>query len=341
MIRLYQIVLLLGLTLVLQSCFKEDEPLDPYKSPPGVFTGMAETKKDYSMQTYYDLETNQFVASNHRSDWDIMLSAAEGSFAIYLNSAKKMRAYNTQSTDLNVVVNLTDTAVVKWKYDESTGSADSTAIGKWGQPSGNTVVSDQYVYIIDRGFTPDGIQIGYQKLRINSFGNNKYSITIANVDGSNAKELELVKNSGYNFLFVSFNEGGKQVIIEPPKDSYDLLFTQYTTRVYYENFPKFEWYSVNGTLLNPSGEVEMARDTVTAFENIDANATLGYTYSKLWDAMGYNWKSYNIDLGVYTILTYRVFIIRNRKGNYYKMRFVGFTNNQGDRGYPTFEVSKI
>lgn len=341
MIRLFLIGILFVFAGALQSCFKEDQPLEPYQSPPGVFTGMAETKKDYSMQTYYDLETNQFVASNHRSDWDIMFSAAEGNFAVYLNSAKKMRAYNTNSTDLNVSVNVNDTALVKWKYDESTGSADSSAIGKWGQVSGSSVVSDNYVYIIDRGFSPDGIQIGYQKLRINSFGNNRYNITIANVDGSNAKELELVKNSVYNFLFVSFNEGGKQVIIEPPKDSYDLLFTQYTTRVYYENSPKFEWYSVNGTLLNPSGEVELARDTVTAFENIDANAALGYTYSKLWDAMGYNWKSYNIDLGVYTILTYRVFIIRNRKGNYYKMRFVSFTNNQGDRGYPTFEVSKI
>lgn len=334
-------LLLISVLCLFSSCFKEDTPVPPYVSPPGVTTVMAETKPDYTQQTYYDFESNSFVLSIDRNTWDLALDATPGGWSVHLNTSRKMRAFNTGSTDFTYMPDINDTNLVRWSYDESTGTADSTAIGKWGTISGQSVTSDNKIYLLDLGLSATGLPLGMKKIRLTGLQNDTYQLEYSDTtSGSPVNSVSITKNNAYNFMYFSFLQGNKVVQAEPPLSDYDLLFSEYTTRVYWPNSDKFLWYTVNGVLLNPSN-VAVARDTINAFETIGITNVTTYTYSELRDAIGYNWKSYNINQSLYTIFSNRTYILRNRNGFFYKFRFVSFTNPQGQRGYPTFQVSKI
>lgn len=317
------------MAMSLTSCFREDEPVPPYESPAGVVTNMAEMKPDYSMQTYYDLETNSFVASNNREDWDFAFSCEAGVSAIYLNSAKRVRVFDTQSEDWAVPVT---PSTAEWEYDESTGEPENTALSH--RQVGR-------VYLLDLGFNITGTNIGYKKIKFVSSTEQNITLEYAEMNGSNIRSITLTKNPDYNFVYYSFKNGGGEVFPEPMKNRYDLLFTYYTTRVYYPNDPtKFEWYAVTGALLNPNG-VAVAVDSSDKFASITYQDLPTFTYSEKRDAIGYDWKSYNIDAGVYTILVDNTYLIRDRSSNFWKLRFTGFTNDLGEKGYPKFEVGKF
>lgn len=327
--KLHYIGLFILVSVSLSSCFKEDEPVPPYVSPEGVLTAVAETKPDYSMQVYYDLESNTFVQSNHRESWDFSYSCEAGISAIYLNSAKRMRVMDTQSSDWTVPVN---TSTADWKYDESSGEPEKTAL---------YTRTNDHVYVLDLGVTTTGTSIGYKKIKFVSSSEQQISLEYADMDGSNITPVTLTKNADYNFVYYSFKNGGEQVYPEPLKNAYDLLFTYYTTRVYYEgSTTDFEWYAVNGTLLNPTN-VTVAIDSSDKFIDITYQDLANYTFSSARDVIGYDWKSYNIDAGVYTVLTANTYIIKDRNDVFFKLRFTSFTNQLGERGYPTFEVGRF
>lgn len=327
--RIPHILFGLVMAMVLTSCFKEDDPVPPYESPAGVVTAEAATKSDYSMQVYYDLESNTFVGSNHREDWDFSYSCKAGVSAIYLNSAKKVRVFDTHSEDWAVPVT---PSTAEWMYDESTGEPENTAL--FNRTNG-------HVYLMDLGVTTGGTAIGYRKLKFVSATEQQITLEYANMDGSDIRQIVLAKNADYNFMYYSFKNGGGEVFPEPLKNRYDLQFTFYTTKVPYPNDPtQFEWYGVNGTLLNPNG-VAVAVDSADKFTTITYQDLSGYTFSEKRDAIGYDWKTYDLDAGVYTILVENTYLIRDRNGSFWKLRFTSFTNASGERGYPTFEVGKF
>ena len=313
----------------LSSCFKEDDPVPPYVSPAGVHTVVAEMKPDYSIQSYYDLETNTFVSSNNREDWDFSYSCKAGVSAVYLNSAKKVRVFDTQSADW--AVSFTPSGSTDWLYDASTGEPENTAL--------HNRINDN-VYIMDLGVTVTGTAIGYKKIKFVSATEQDITLQYADLDGNNIRTLTLSKNADYNFVYYSFKNGGAQVTPEPTKDKYDLLFTFYTSKVYYDNNTAFEWYGVSGVLLNPTG-VTVAVDSADKFTSLTYQDLTNYTFSDKRDAIGYDWKTYDINAGVYTILVKNTYMVRDRNGSFWKLRFTSFTNALGEHGYPTFEVGKF
>jgi len=314
----------------LTACFKEDEPVAPYKSPEGVRTATIEMLPDYSQQVYFDLETSQFVKSNHREDWDLSYSCKAGVSAIYLNSAKRMCIFDTQSSDWNVPVN---TSTTEWLFDESSGEPENTAF--YNRVTGR-------IYLLNLGLSTAGAVIGYKKIRIVSSTEQAINLEYANVDGSDIKPFTLTKDADYNFVYYSFKNGGQQVSPEPKKDAYDLLFTYYTTRVYHSgSTTDFLWYSVTGVWINPNG-VSVAIDSSDNFGGITYQDLNNFTFSDKRDIIGYDWKRLqSINTGAYTILTGNTYMINDRSGSFWKLRFTSFTNELGYKGYPTFEVGKF
>jgi hypothetical protein len=321
----------------LTSCFKEDEPVPPYESPAGVTTTMAAIGPDYGIQMYYDLETDSFVKIVNRETWDIALACGDHEYHIFTNLAKRMSAANTGLTDFNAV-----TSGTGWNYrfDRSEGYIDSLAIGEWGTISGNNVVSFNYVYVVDRGITTQGVDIGKKKMQVQGLTNGVYQIRVANLDDSNDQVIQVAKDPDKNFVHISFNGSGAAVVAEPDKYDWDLLFTQYTAKVTQVATNITEDYSVNGVLLNPY-RVEIARDFTKPFVDIAYTDLASYTYSTLWDAIGYDWKYFDFDNMVYVIEPNRTYIIHTVEDHFYKLRFTSFTNELGDKGYPKFEVSKF
>jgi hypothetical protein len=62
----------------------------------------------------------------------------------------------------------------------------------------------------------------------------------------------------------------------------------------------------------------------------------GYSlnFSRKLNEIGYDWKAYDQDANQYTIVPNKYFVIRDVTGNYFKIKFVSFYNDQGIKGFP-------
>lgn len=325
------------LLVFLSSCFKEDDPVPPYQSPGGVSSNVANIGPYYGDQLYYDLETDSFIKTVNRESWDLAFQCGDNEYHIFTNLAKRMSVANSGVTDFSAV---TSSSGLTFRFDRSEGYIDSLAIGEWGVFSGGNAVSNNYVYVVDRGITTLGNNIGKVKMQMIGLVGGTYQIRFANLDGTNDHLVSVTKNPDYNFVHINFNGSGSVVNVEPDKYDWDLLFTQYTARVTQISTNITEDYSVNGVLINPY-QVEVAKDFSKPFVDINYNDLTTYTYSALSDAIGYDWKYFDFDLSAYVIEPNRTYIIRSVEGAYYKLRFTSFTNDLGENGYPTFELAKF
>jgi hypothetical protein len=127
--------------------------------------------------------------------------------------------------------------------------------------------------------------------------------------------------------------------VEPPDTAYDIVFTQYTTMLYTDLGVPYP-YLVTGVLSNRKG-VEVAVDTLRPFALHTKETAMGLSYSSNLDMIGYDWKYYNFDDGTYTIRPKYCYLIRTVRGSLFKVRFIGFYNKNGSKGYPAFEYEKL
>lgn len=321
----------------LTSCFQEDEPVPPYQSPPGVTSNVVNMGPLYGTQWFYDIATDSFVSIINRDSWDLAFQCGDDEFHIYTNLAKRMSVANSGTTDFNAV---TSSSGLSFRFDRSEGYIDSTAFGEWGNFSGGNVISHNYVYVVDRGITTLGVNIGEKKVQLLGLTGGNYQIRFANLNGTSDYTVSIPKNNTYNFMHLSFDGTGNVFAAQPPKEDWDLVFTQYTAKVTQEATQITEDYSVNGVLINQHA-VEVARDFTKPFAEINYTDLSTYTYSTFWDAIGYDWKYYDFDAMMYVIEPGRTYIIKSTEGDFYKMRFTSFVNDLGEKGYPAFEISKF
>ena len=334
-------IILLSLILILQSCFKEDEKIAPH-DPGDVITETIEMQSDYRYQVYYDLGTGSVVSSNFKDEWDLGFECAPGGWHVILNTSNFMLAGNTGLTVFN---DATDTAGTAWRYDPSSGNLDSTAIGNWisFSPADSSVSISQHVYIIDRGYDEAGNLRGLKKVVFTGWDADRYSFRYANLDGSGEDSIEVVKDPAVNFICFSFDEGGRVIGLEPPKNSWDLLFTQYTTLLFTNEGDPYP-YLVTGVLANRTG-VEVACDTLVDFSSITLEQAVNFTFSTIQDEIGYDWKDVIGDVSTgnvsYVIIPGINYVVKDAGGFYYKLRFISFYNDEGEKGFPTFEFQLL
>ena len=327
------------LIFVLSSCFKEDEKVEPY--PRGnLVTRTIGMTQYYTYQVYFDLEDSTDVATNNKNEWDIGFEANKEGFHVILNSSAFMYIGNTGSVDFSAVF---DTTGLDWKYDKSDGDLDSTAVGSWFTMSVDDTVYRNHVYVVDRGFDDQGNLRGLKKIQFLEVNENKYKFRFANLSGSGEVETEVEKRETIHFICYSFDNGGEVKHFEPDYDTYDLLFTQYTTLLYTDEGDPYP-YLVTGVLLNREG-VAVALDSAHNFHDLERVDIEGIELSANLDAIGYDWKVLQGDVNSgnvsYNIVPNRNYIIRNRNGFIYKFRFIEFYNTQGEKGYPTVEFKLL
>jgi len=155
---------------------------------------------------------------------------------------------------------------------------------------------------------------------------------MASMDGGNESLLTIAKDSLYNLSFLSMDER-KQVTIEPPKDLWDIEFTQYT-HIFTDPFMP---YLVTGCLLNRYN-TSAIMDSTSDFAAINLSYITEYTLSPDLNIIGYDWKEYD---GVTYVTNMKMnYIIRNREGIYYKLHFINFLA-LGVKGNPTWEYQNL
>lgn len=327
------------MALMLSSCFKDDEKVDPFPRGDASLKTVAMTPL-YTYQFYIDLENGEEVAVNNKNDWDLGFESGANGYHIYLNTSAFMTAGNS---GIKNIEQLSDTTGLDWKFDKSDGNPDSTAIGDWFSIEGTDTIYSNFVYVVDRGYDELGNLRGLKKIQFTKVSSKSFFFQYSNLDGSDAHNFEIVKEASVKCAGFSFKDGGEQTHFEPADNSWDLVFTQYTTLLFTTDGLPYP-YLVTGVLINQP-RVEVAVDSLNGFTHIDPGIADGLDYSNRLDVIGYDWKELVGDVNSgnvsYNIVPNRVYVIKNRNGFVYKLRFTAFYNEQGEKGYPTIEWQLI
>lgn len=307
----------------LSSCFKGDEPVTlPAPGDQELF--QVAQGPDYARQEYFDMQTQDTLGSQH-DVWDLCFEAGITGWHIWLNGGNLALIANMNTQDFDAI---TDTAGASWKWDESSWNPDSTAVGDWRDV--------RMVYILDRGYQKTPAD-RFRKIIFQSVDDANYEIQYSNLDGSNQSIVQISKNSQYSYIYFTLDNGGNVLDIEPDKQHWDLLFTRYRY-IFYDQHPPLP-YLVTGVLINP--ETAVAVDSSMLFSAIDYQKASTLTYSNERDIIGWNWKHFDFTSGLYVVHSNVNYIIRDMEGVYWKLHFVDFYNDQGEKGYPQFEFQRL
>lgn len=328
------------LALIFVSCIPEDTPVEPLER------GNVEIEKIamgnyYENQIYFSFDQDTTVAINEVTIWDLAFTTQEEDFHILINFATSAKLFNLGQIDFDSVTedNIDAIQDEDWKYDNQFGKTDSTAIGKWWNSDADNIISKEDVYIINRGISPKAKKLGNAKFQIISFENNLYKIRFANLKDNIIHEAFVPKDNNFNYVYLSLSNSGELKYLEPVKTSWDILFSKYMDLLYTTEGDAM-WYSVTSVLINGNG-VEVATMKTTDFEGIDISVIDSLQFNNNKNVIGHEWKWYDLEGGSYTVLNNQVFIIKNIKGFYYKMRFIDFYDDNGDKGYPKFEYKLL
>lgn len=320
---------------LLTSCFKEDEPVTPHQ-PGSVFTDTIPMTYDYRYQVYFSLAENRMVSRNLKTESDLGFECSANGWKIILNTADFMKAADLGEVPFGQPQ---DTSHAAWKFDKSDGNPDSLAIGKWYSIVNGDTLSNHHVYAIDRGTDQIASPLGVFQAIFDSLSGGRYYFRLATIGGGQVYSGVVAKDSSVSILYYSYPSGGSEIPLEPPKEDFDLLFTQYSTLLFTDIGEPYP-YLVTGVLINRYN-TSVALDTVHEFSSITLQEVTGLRYSNALDAIGYEWKSYDFESGAYTVKSNITYIIRNNHDLYFKMRFIGFYNASGEKGYPVIEYQPL
>lgn len=327
------------LSIILSSCFKEDDPIVPHPKPDKAIEIIPMTQY-YSYQVYFDLASGEQVSSNPKDDFDLLFASSDTGTLIRLNTATFMMAAETPFKEFE---SISDTAGLDWKFDKSDGNPDSTALFNWIRITGNDTSFSDHVWVINRGINDVGIHRGFKKVKFNSLKNDTYHFTYVNLDNSDLKDIYINKKNGYNHVQFSFAINA-EVDFEPERSTWDLLFTQYTTLLFTDEGDPYP-YLVTGVLINDAG-TQVAFDSTMVFDDVVLEDVIYFDYSTNLDAIGYEWKELYGDINsgdfYYKARTNYNYFIRSKNGLFYKLRFIGFYDPEtGEKGFPSFEYQRL
>ena len=321
-------ILFFCLFLLCCGCFKEDTPIDPVTR-----NGIRIKNSMYNFQTFYDLSSNS-SSTNPNGSWDLAFENTTDGWHIRINYSNFSGVYRTGSTDFNATSYTTEDK--NWIYDASSGNPDSTAVGNWR----DTTSEGPLVYLIG---TYDGIRYKpYRKIKFSAVTDTSYMFTFANFDNSDVNEFTIKKNPSFNNTYFSFKTKDT-LSVEPSKNNWDILFTQYTTTLFTKEGIATP-YIVRGIYVNP-GIVSAMVDSLTGYANITSGHIDLSKMSSIQDNIGYNWKAVEINQSAntarYAVRKNYSYIIRDTEGVFYKLHFLTYVNDSLLVGYPMFEKERL
>lgn len=305
-------------------------------------------------QIYIELRTKT-ETKIRRDTWDLGFYSGED-FRVKLNSAVYMFAGKLSSTDIDNI-SMDEVAQLKTKMgflidnsniyvDDPTGVITGTAIE---EISANDI--ENHVFLLNMGYeigtdTPEpggvaiaGAERGYKKIRILRQGED-YILQYAGLTETGHHEVVIPKTDGYNFTFYSMISENI-VSVEPEAPRWDLNFTVKTE---VEELPGagFTAYGYSDYVeTNPLGGVKAYRVYTDEFsyDGFSVNNIDESKFELSQRTIGASWRKVTPpDKYLYDNIFY---IIKDADGNYYKLKFTAFENENGVRGYPQFKYDLL
>lgn len=283
----------------------------------------------YAQQAFLDLQSGQQTVVGNTT-WDLALSVAPGPDAgIFLNEAAgsegaPLNLFYTDETDFGADIGEASLQgpIFNTEADWSNGAFNTLRDPEdpfdygWGQYSTTShSISGNRVFVLQ---LRDG---RLRKIWIESLSNGVYTIRHANLDGSDEQVLEVDKagftNTSLAFVNISSNTIATNI---PATSNWDLLFTRYITPLDDGEGNTLD-YLVAGTLSAPGVEVAIANGVdPTAVQFADYAASL----NPRADAIGYDWKTFDLGTFQWMVPQDRVYFVRRASGETWKLSFVDF-----------------
>jgi hypothetical protein len=281
----------------------------------------------YANQVYYSLE-NGTVKTVALADWDLAFDASTRGSNIRFNTANGSSLYLYPKADKSAWSSIDTAGLSGWSQLVDSDTAwDQTAFEMhtssaldvgWGMYNTIThAVNGDSIYIIE--FADNT----FKKFWIEKLASGTYTVIHSDLDHSNLDTLEVVKGdyTNRNFAYFSFaDEDDKD--LEPSNDSWDLLFTKYTTFLA-PNMP----YGVTGVLLNTNTSAEEVTNT------LPAEATYSGSWNSKINTIGWEWKALN-NFYQFEIVDSLSYFVETQHGDIYQIEFTSFTGSStGDLSF--------
>lgn len=325
--------------LILSSCFKEENPRDNNISNYDI----VEIGSQYQNQIFYSLLNQGIVSSNDYQIWDIGLYCKTDKSFIRLNGAKNSYVIKTGSTDFNANYNIENYSEEERRYDGMWYIDGNLAIDEiiLQGNSVDTLFTSKQVYLISEGNDVNGLVIGTaKKFVFEGIIENNYIIKYADLDGTNEVRKIIPRDETLNLIAFSFTSQNV-VSVEPDKSTWDILYTRNTDTVFSYNDPTIEpiyGYAVTGAYLNPT-QTEAYVEEDIAYKDINSSNIKNTEFTSRLNIIGHDWKIFTTQ---YTIDETKSYVIKDKNGFIYKLRFLGFYDEEtGQKGYPSFEIKLV
>ncbi len=308
------------------ACEKKEVPVAPATSQ-ALIAGMGD---DYLNMLYFNVNTGLFVKQMPHTGYSLQFKNAESSKHVYLNSSNFMFVRNFGQVPFASVTDTTSAAL--WKYDFPDGDENRTAFGRWFDENG---ITKNNVYVVNLGYNELGNSLGFLKMQVKEANATSYAIRVSDLNNSFDTTAIIYKDAEKDQIQFSLLNFAIEDI-EPNKTDWHLHFTQATDYDITDQGDTIP-YLVRSVLINQTN-TEVARLENVEFDALKKDDVKNLNYSNAKNAIGFNWKSFSLVTGIYEVLPNLVYIIKENSGNYYKLRFVEYYNDQGEKGYAKFEI---
>lgn len=338
-----KIIYLILISLIFSSCIPEETPVTPLDRGDLTSGYMEYSVYDYS--GYFSLGENRFVTYIQKGAWDIAFDCS-GNF-IKLNGERPVRAAFVLSKDFDFLDerNRPDSLLI----DDASGDLSKTVMGTWWIDQTGEEIKESYVLYIDRGRDERRRPLGLFKFQVIDWNQNSFTIRYSRANSNETVTKTIFKNSKYNFIYINFDKPNEELIVEPPKDEWDIVFAENSEFVPLNAIGVSEevsaiQYQVRGVYLNRNGveAIEFDNKNEKTFEEINRDDVIGIQLSNKLNVIGYDWKSFSLQGEVYAVNPNRIYIIRDGNGFLYKFRFISFfSRTDGVRGFTSFEYQQL
>ena len=330
--RLSGIVILL---LTLLACEKDD-PLLPGRfltDQIGQADLFSRNGVDYQRQLYYDLSSNQVVRSNQRDAWDVAIGCNLDDPNLYVNPATNLAVAATGSTDFYGSYSPSDYA---FRFER----AERFFERGWIAEDFVGGAAGQEVFILNLGRSLNNQRRGFKLLQVLSIEPDAYNLRIANLDHSDLQEVRVEVDSRYNFVYLSLERPDSTMLLEPPREEWDLYFSRYMERLY-DGSDTLD-YSVTGCLINPFNttayyDQESSEDSTISYASLRLEDVVESMLTDRQNVIGHDWKYFDLDAGSYQMESQKNYFVRDGNNVTYRLRFTGFYSNDGRKGAISFE----
>jgi hypothetical protein len=277
----------------------------------------------YHNQVFYSI-SNGIAGTTPLASWDIAFELTGFSSSILTNGGANIQLYSVPDKTVDNWSESLDTSGMATSWNSHYNSLETWSSGAftmgrdyesgdfgWGEYNMVThTVNGTSLYVVKLS---DGTA---RKIMVESLAGRRYTFRHANLDGSDEVTKTLSKDDypGKHFIYYSLRDR-KAMDVEPPVDSWDLLFGKYIAML----GPNADMpYGVIGVLANEGVQIAEVQSSNPMTEPTPSDPAFIDSIA----AIGYDWKTFTGS--AYQVSDMTAYFVRTRQGEIYRLRFTGF-----------------